>query len=61
MADAEKGIRITVEDLETGDTESTVIWDNYLLITAGSAHLHGVHAHATGTHVLTVRGVRRSA
>ncbi len=53
MADAEKGIRITIKDLETGEMET------YLLICAGSCHRTSLTAYpATGTHVMTVKGVR---
>lgn len=53
-----KGIKVTVEDLETGETESAVIWDDYLLITAGSCHRTSVQSYPkSGTHVVTVKGI----
>lgn len=59
MAEAEKGIRITIVDLATGEMETTVIWDDYLLICAGSCHRTSLTAYpATGTHMMTVKGVR---
>lgn len=55
-----KGVRITVEDLETGETESTVLDDdNYVLITAGACRRTSVQAYPkSGTHVITIKGVR---
>ena len=59
MAEAEKGIRITIVDLATGEMETTVIWDDYLLICAGSCHRTSLNAYpTTGTHMMTVKGVR---
>lgn len=54
------GIRVTVTDLDTGDSESTEIENDYVLICDGTAHL--CHTQVTtkgGTHVLTVKGVQR--
>lgn len=56
---AAEGIQVTVTDLATGETESTTIWDDYVLICAGSCHRDSVQAHpGTGTHVITVKGRR---
>lgn len=50
-------IRVTVEDLATGDTESTEIADDYILIAAGSCYLAHVNDYPMkGTAVLTVKG-----
>lgn len=51
-----KGIRVTVEDLQSGESESTVIDNDYVLITAGTCYRSHVNAHANGTHVLTIKG-----
>ncbi len=51
-----KGIRVTVEDLETGDGESVVISDDYNLITAGSCYVDGIQVYGNGTHVITIKG-----
>lgn len=55
-------IRVTVEDTETGETETTEITNTYLLITEGTAYHHGVTLHrlkdGTQTHVITVKGCR---
>lgn len=59
MASNPDRLRITVSDAETGEElDSKVIYDDYVLICAGSAHLAHTQAHANGTHVLTVKGRR---
>jgi hypothetical protein len=50
------GVQVTVLDTETGDTETQVISDDYVITCAGSAHVDSVQAYANGTHVLTVKG-----
>ena len=55
-----KGIRVTVTDLETGESDSAEIMDDYVLITAGSAKRTALQVYPkSGTHVITVKGVRR--
>ena len=54
------GTRVTCTDIDTGDTETTVIEDDYVLICDGRARLAGEQRHANGTTVLTVK-VDRSA
>lgn len=54
-----KGIRVTVEDLETGKIESRVVWNDYFILTAGNCYLDGVQAYANGTHVLTLKRDRK--
>jgi hypothetical protein len=53
-------IKVTVSDPDTGEVlGEQVIEDDYVLICAGSARLDSTQAYALGTHVLTVKGVRR--
>lgn len=52
-------IKVTAEDLGTGDSESIVITDGYVLTCAGTAYLAHVQAYANGTRVITIKGVRR--
>jgi hypothetical protein len=53
-------IEVTARDLGTGDSQTAVIADDYVLICAGSCYQAGVDADPeTGTHVITVRGVKR--
>lgn len=53
-------IKVTVTDLGTGDTDEAVIEDNYVLVCAGSCYREHVQADlANGTHVITVKGVKR--
>ena len=61
MPDSEpKGIRVTVEDLETGDTDTAVIWDDYFLLCAGCCHLTYTNLFpSSGTVQLTIKGVKR--
>lgn len=53
-----KGIRVTVEDLEKGTTESIVVpMNEYWLITTGTCFLAHVNAYPkSGTCVLTIKG-----
>jgi hypothetical protein len=52
-------IEVTVRDTETGETETTTVTNNYVLICAGTCHRSAVQAYPTkGTHVITVKGIR---
>jgi hypothetical protein len=51
-----KGIRVTVEDLETGESEVQEIEDDYVIVTGGSCYVDGLVAYSNGTHVLTIKG-----
>jgi hypothetical protein len=53
-------IEVTVRDLGTGASQTAVIADDYVLICAGSCYQANVEADlASGTHVITVEGVKR--
>lgn len=55
---SEKQIRVTIEDLKTGDKEVVEFGDDYLLICAGRTYEDGIQVYPTkGTHVITVKGV----
>lgn len=55
-----RGTRVTAADVTRPDSEQgAVITDDYVLITDGTAHVAGVQVYANGTHVITVKGVRR--
>ena len=56
-----KGVRVTATDLETGESESVVIDNDYVLICAGDRYQSGVQRHANGTTVLTVKVRKRLA
>ena len=43
-----EGVRITVTDLATGESESAEICNDYLLVTDGTYYLDGVQTHANG-------------
>ena len=49
------GTRVTCEDLDTGESESIEIRDNFLLITDGYYHLTNEQHYANGTVVLTLK------
>lgn len=50
-------LRITVLDVETGDSDTAEIPEgDYILIAHDPCHLAGTQIHANGTHVLTVKG-----
>ena len=53
-------IEVTAKDLGTGDSETVVITDNYVITCAGSAHVTHTQVSANGTHVITVKGVKPS-
>ena len=52
-----KGLRVMVEDLETGEKDEKVIPPGeYILTTVEPCHLASSVAYANGTHVLTIKG-----
>lgn len=55
---ADPGIRVTVEDLATGEIgEHAEIRDDYIVVCAGSCHVAHIQVYPTkGTHVLTIKG-----
>jgi hypothetical protein len=61
MVEPSPPIRVTVEDLATGETETVEIMDDYVILAAGSCHVDHVQAYANGTHILTVKGRRHDA
>lgn len=57
MSDNERGIRVTVEDLETGEKQSRdVPPGDYFLATTEPAHVAHINTFANGTHVVTIKG-----
>lgn len=52
-------IEVTVRDTETGESETAVIENDYILVVAGSCYLDGLTDYPTkGTRVLTIKGRR---
>lgn len=50
-------LRVTVEDLETGQSSTRdVRAGDYIIVTAAPCFLDGVQSYNTRTHVLTVKG-----
>lgn len=48
-------IKVTVEDLETGEKDEATIWDDYILVCAGNRYQDSVQTFGNGTHVITVK------
>ena len=60
MSDNERGIRVTVEDLKTGKTQTRdVPPGDYVLLTTEPAYVAHINAFANGTHVVTIKGRTR--
>ena len=56
------GIRVTVTDLDTGESDSAVIKDDYVVICDGDRYVSGIRVHpTTGTAVITVKRREASA
>jgi hypothetical protein len=54
------GTRVTaVELVNPGLPQSVDIRDDYVIVTDGTAQITSVQAHGNGTHVITIKGVRR--
>ena len=53
-------LRITVEDLKTGETSTQeMLEDDYFILTTGRCEVAGIQTYPTkGTHVITVKGQR---
>lgn len=53
----DKGFRVTVEDLDTGDNQTMVVHaGDYMLIPFDPCHLHYTQRHASGTVQITLKG-----
>ncbi len=53
---SEPGTRVTCEDLLTGETDSVVIRDDYVVVCDGACHVDHTAVYSTGTHQLTIKG-----
>ena len=50
------GIRITVTDINTGDSETVEIENDYVVICQGDRHVaHTRFVPTTGTHIITIK------
>lgn len=52
------GIKITVTDVDTGESDEAHIENDYVLVCDGDRYLDHIASHANGTTVLTIK--RRS-
>lgn len=51
-----KGFKVTVEDLDNGDTQSMVVGEgDYMLIPFAPCYLHAAQKHGNGTVQLTIK------
>jgi hypothetical protein len=50
------GTRVTCTDIESGESETATITDNFVVITDGSCFVDSQQIHANGTTVLTIKG-----
>lgn len=51
-----QGFRVTVEDLDTGETQSMVVSEgDYMLIPFSPCYLHHTQRHANGTVTITLK------
>lgn len=51
-----KGFRITVEDLDTGETESQIVGEgDYMLIPFAPCYLHSAQHYGNGTVTVTLK------
>lgn len=57
-AGKQRGIKVTTLDLETGDTEEVLIWDNYVVICAGNCWVDHEQHYKNGTVNLTIKRPR---
>ena len=57
---SDKGIRVTIEDLETGESESREVLNDYIIICQGTCYVSAEQMWASGTHQLTVKGRKPS-
>lgn len=61
MGGDKAGTEVTARDLETGESETKVIRDDWVVITDGAYRLDGVQAYGNGTVVVTLKRETRSA
>ena len=49
-------VRVTVEDLTTGEKDAVEVRNDYVLIAVGDCYLEHTNVYSTGTHILTIKG-----
>lgn len=52
------GTRVTCEDIETGESESAVIRDDYIIVTDGTCEITSMQVYGNGTVQLTIKRQR---
>lgn len=53
-------VRVTVEDLDSGDSGSVEVQDDFILVTVGDCYVAHEQVHANGTVQLTIKGRKTS-
>lgn len=51
----EPGIQVTSTDLKTGESETAVIYNNYVIVCAGDCYISDVSTYSGGTAVVTIK------
>ena len=54
------GTRVTCEDIETGESESAVIHDDYIIVTDGACEISSMQVYSSGTVQVTIKRVPAS-
>lgn len=52
---SEQGTRVTCEDIETGESETAVVCNDFIVITDGRCYVDGTQIHSNGTVVITLK------
>lgn len=52
---SDQGTRVTATDVSTGESESVVIENDFIVITDGTRYLDGVQVYGNGTTVVTIK------
>lgn len=53
------GTRVTCEDIETGESETQVIEDDWVMVCDGKYEITHINSFANGTAVVTVKPTRK--
>ena len=54
-------IKVTTEDLETGEKQSITIENDYVIVTSGECYIAHTQVSGNGTHQLTIKGRKNAA
>lgn len=54
--DSKVGTQVTARDLSSGEQDSCVIHNDYVVTTDGTCRVDAVQWFANGTHIITIKG-----